>query len=188
MTDNKKAARRRPFQQQEKTDYLEAAVAAAEAAESAAEADAAAAEAEASGAEAAGAGAAIGAGAGAGGVTVVSSFLLQAARATEATKDANRSDFFIFVLNQKVEQLPVIVGPLQFHRAPTLKRPRELEHLNGPACHYMQTLSQSERGGWERFHRALRNNINEFAISENVACISRNASAEMDAIEQSNAH
>jgi hypothetical protein len=75
---------------------LEAAVAAAEAAESAAEADAAAAEAEASAAEAAGAGAAIGAGAG--GVTVVSSFLLQAARATEATRDANRSDFFIFIL------------------------------------------------------------------------------------------
>jgi len=81
-----------------KTDYLDAAVAAAEAAESAAEAAEVAAEAAESAAEAAGAGAAIGAGAG--GVTVVSSFLLQAARATEATRDANRSDFFIFVLNQ----------------------------------------------------------------------------------------
>src|SRR5207248_2130148 len=130
----------------------EAAVAAAEAAESAAEADDAAAEAEASAAEAAIAGAAIGAGAGAGAAVVSGSFLLQATRATEATRDANRSDFFIFVLNQKVEQLPVIVGPLQFHRAPTLKRPRELEHLNGLACHYMRAFSKPECRGGERFH------------------------------------
>jgi hypothetical protein len=59
------------------------------------EAAAAAAEAEASAA----AGAGVAAGAGAGGVTVVSSFLLHAARATEATREASRSDFFIFVLN-----------------------------------------------------------------------------------------
>ncbi|WP_409970248.1 hypothetical protein [Piscinibacter sp.] len=76
---------------------------AAEAAVVAAVAAAAAAEAELSAAEAAAAGAVDGAaaGAGAGGVTVVSSFLLQAARATEATREANRSDFFIFVLNQR---------------------------------------------------------------------------------------
>lgn len=137
-TGNKKAARGRLFHEPVRTDYLEAALAADEAASAADEAAAMALEAAASAAEAAGAGAAIGAGAG--GVTVVSSFLLQAARATEATRDANRSDFFILVLNQKVEQLPVIVGPLQFHRAPTLKRPRELEHLNGLACHYMRNL------------------------------------------------
>jgi len=107
------------------TYYLEA----AEAASEAAVAEAAAADADMSAAEAAAdaAGAASEAaiaGAGAGGVTMVSSFLLQApSRATEATRDANRSDFLIFVLNLKVEQLPVIVGPLQFHRAPTLTRP-----------------------------------------------------------------
>jgi len=55
-----------------------------------------AAEADAS-AEGAGAGVAAGAG-GVVVVVVVSSFLLQAARATEATREANRSDFFIFVL------------------------------------------------------------------------------------------
>jgi hypothetical protein len=135
---NKKAARRRLFHEPVETDYFEAALAAEEAASAAEEAADMALEAAESAAEAAGAGAAIGAGAG--GVTVVSSFLLHAARATEATRDANRSDFFILVLNQKVEQLPVIVGPLQFHRAPTLKRPRELEHLNGLACHYMRNL------------------------------------------------
>lgn len=171
---------------------MEAAIAAADAAESAAEADDAAAEAEASAAEAAGVGAgagtAIGTGAGAGVVTAVSSFLLQAARATEATRDANRSDFFIFILNQKVEQLPVIVGPLQFLRAPTFKRPRELEHLSGLACHYMRSISQTECRGGERFHRALRNRINEFSISENICGISRDASTEMDAIEQADAH
>ena len=69
-------------------------------------------EADMSGAEAAGAGAGVTT-AGAGGATVVSSFLLQAARATAANREANRSDFFIFVLKSKVEQLPVIVGPLQ---------------------------------------------------------------------------
>jgi hypothetical protein len=95
---NKKAARRRLFHEPVRTDYFEAALAAEEAASAADEAADMALEAAASAAEAAGAGAAIGAGAGA--VTVVSSFLLQAARATEATRDANRSDFFILVLNQ----------------------------------------------------------------------------------------
>jgi hypothetical protein len=61
-----------------------------------------AAEAAASGAEAgagigAGAGAATGAGAGAG----ASSFLPQAASATAATMEANRSDLFICVLSEK---------------------------------------------------------------------------------------
>jgi hypothetical protein len=94
---NKKAARRRLFHEPVRTDYLEAALAAEEAASAAEEAADMALEAAESAAEAAGAGAAIGAGAG---VTVVSSFLLHAARATEATRDANRSDFFILVLNQ----------------------------------------------------------------------------------------
>jgi len=99
IADNKKAARGRLFHEPVGTDYLEAALAAAEAASAADEAAAAAPEAAASAAEAAGAGAATGAGAG--GVTVVSSFLLHAARATEATRDANRSDFFILVLKAK---------------------------------------------------------------------------------------
>jgi len=65
-----------------------------------AEASAAGAEASMAGAEAAseaaGAGAATGAGAGA-----TSSFLPQAARATAATREANRIDFFILVLKDR---------------------------------------------------------------------------------------
>jgi len=66
------------------------------------------AEAEASAAEAAIAGAEASA---AGGVTVVvvSSFFWQAARATAATRVANRSDFFMEFLEEKFEQLPVIL-------------------------------------------------------------------------------
>jgi hypothetical protein len=84
-------------------EAAEAAEVAAEAAESAAEAADEAAEeaASAAGIAGAGAGLAMGAGAGLGVTVVVSSFLLQAARATEATREANRSDFFIFVLNQR---------------------------------------------------------------------------------------
>jgi hypothetical protein len=46
----------------------------------------------------AGAGAGVAAGAGAGGATTVSSFLLQATRANEATRVAIRSELFILVL------------------------------------------------------------------------------------------
>ena len=97
LKGKEKAARGRPFLESG-TDYLaaEADEAAAMADEAAASADEAAEAAE-SAAEAAGE--AIGAGAG--GVTVVSSFLLQAARATAANREANRSDFFIFVLKSK---------------------------------------------------------------------------------------
>jgi hypothetical protein len=45
-----------------------------------------------------GAGAGVAAGAGAGGATTVSSFLLQATRANEATRVAIRSELFILVL------------------------------------------------------------------------------------------
>jgi hypothetical protein len=87
-------------------DYWLAALAAGVAAPAAAEAAASAAlfapDAIAAGSEAIGAGVvAAGAGAGAG---AASSFLPQAARATAATREANKSDFFIGVLNQRVEQ------------------------------------------------------------------------------------
>src|SRR5437867_4436412 len=88
--------------------------AAASAAPMAAEAAPVAAMAEASAAEAA---AMAGAGAGA---TAVSSFLLQAARATAATREANRSDFFIFVLNSKGRTITGNCGTPPIHRAPTL--------------------------------------------------------------------
>jgi hypothetical protein len=39
--------------------------------------------------------------------------LPQAARATAATREANRSDFFILILNERFRQLPVIVGTLR---------------------------------------------------------------------------
>src|SRR2546427_12534196 len=90
--------------------------AAASAAPMAAEAAPVAAMAEASAAEAA---AMAGAGAAAG-ATAVSSFLLQAARATAATRDANRSDFFIFVLNSKDRTITGNCGTPPIHRAPTL--------------------------------------------------------------------
>lgn len=92
---------------------------AAEAAESAAEAAAEAAEAAASAAEAAGAGAGVAAGAGAGAGAGASSFLLQAAIATAAAKEAIRSDFFIFVLKAKSGTITEIVGALQSSRVPT---------------------------------------------------------------------
>jgi len=109
----------------EKPDYFDAAGAAAEAAAPAAVAAAlwaapAAADAAVSAAlGVAGAGAGAAAGAGAGGATTVSSFLLQATRANEATRVAIRSEFFILVLNQGVEQLRVIVGTLESSSAPT---------------------------------------------------------------------
>jgi hypothetical protein len=110
----------------EKPDYFDAAAAAAEAAEPAevaalwaAPAAADAALSAALGVAVAGAGAGAAAGAGAGGATTVSSFLLQATRANEATRVAIRSEFFILVLNQGVEQLRVIVGTLESSSAPT---------------------------------------------------------------------
>ncbi len=45
-----------------------------------------------------------------------SSFLPQAVTARAAIRVAIRSDLFIFFLNQKVDQLPVIVGTLQSNR------------------------------------------------------------------------
>jgi hypothetical protein len=95
----KKAARGAAFSCAELSDQLLAAEAgiAAEAAASGAEAGAGA-------GSGAGAGAATGAGAGAG----ASSFLPQAASATAATMEANRSDLFICVLSESVDQLPVM--------------------------------------------------------------------------------
>jgi hypothetical protein len=58
-------------------------------------------------------------GAAAGAAAASSGFLPQAARATAATRDANRSDFFIFFLSERFGQLPVIVGTLHPGRSPT---------------------------------------------------------------------
>jgi hypothetical protein len=111
----KKAARRRLSQTGFETDYLLAAIAAAPAAAEAAasatpEAAAVAAEATESAAEAAAAvtaEAAAAAGAATGAAT--SSFLPQAVRAAAAIRVANRSDLFICVLSESVDQqLPVM--------------------------------------------------------------------------------
>jgi hypothetical protein len=88
----------------------EAAPMAAEAApmaeEAASAADVAALEAESMAEEAA---SMAGAGAGAGAAAGASSFLPQAARAMEATREANRIDFFILFLSERFKQLPVII-------------------------------------------------------------------------------
>ena len=62
------------------------------------------------------------AGAGAGAATGASSFLPQAARATEATREANRIDFFILFLSERFKQLPVIIeGNLPGGGSPTTR-------------------------------------------------------------------
>jgi hypothetical protein len=116
-TDEKKPARRPVFAIKRNADYFEAAgaAAAAEAASAADEAaeaaDEAAAAAESAAAGAAGVAAASAAGAagaaagavvsaaGAAGVTVVSSFLLQAARATASRETISRDFFMVLSLN-----------------------------------------------------------------------------------------
>ena len=84
--------------------YFEAALAASEAAIAAAEAALATAEAAMSAAGVAGITGATTTGAGAG-AGFGSSFLLQAARAKDATSVANRSDDFIIFLRSKVEDM-----------------------------------------------------------------------------------
>jgi len=108
-----------------------AATAAAEAAISAPEAAASAAMAEAAGATAATA-----AEAAALAAEVASSFLPQAARATAATRAAKTSDLFIFILNQRVRQLPGIEGTSWFPRAPSIRGTATLKRAPCPVLKY----------------------------------------------------
>ena len=63
-------------------------------------------------------------------VVLVSSFFWQAARATAATRVANRSDFFMEFLEEKFEQLPVILDTCPRKQALLAKRQQaKLEHF-----------------------------------------------------------
>ena len=106
-------------------------VAADEAASAAAEAAPMVAEAAVSTAEAAvETAAAADAVASAAGVVAASSFFWQAARATAATRVANRSDFFMEFLEEKFEQLPVILDTCPRKQALLTKgQQAKLEHF-----------------------------------------------------------
>jgi hypothetical protein len=134
----------------------------------------------AAGAEAsvAGAGAvAVGAGAGA----AASSFLLQAAIATAANRDANRSDFFIIVLMSsrfELERSPVVVGPLLSIAEPLRsKGQRSSSILMAQPAIIERVYSQTGHGRRKRRHGALRNCINQLPLLLQFARIVRHQPA-----------